>query len=102
MHRKVIEILGAGMDFTLMFIASLEINARLCFMSSSDRRYGIVGSKVVQLCPTSCYRSKGNTLLVLKFSLAKFSLAKGILESCFASTLCLNVVHMSMLINDFL
>jgi hypothetical protein len=41
-------------------------------------------------------------MLVLKFSLTKFSFSRGLLGSCFASTLRLNVMPMLMLINDFL
>jgi hypothetical protein len=37
-----------------------------------------------------------------KFSPRKFSLARGVLGSCDASTLCLNVMPMPIIINNFL
>jgi hypothetical protein len=66
-------------------------------MPSSYRKDGLVCSKIVQLCSASC-----SDLLVLKFGLRKVFLIEGLLWSCVASTLCLNVMPMFMLINDLL
>jgi hypothetical protein len=68
--------------------ASEERIEYLCFLSSTDKKDSLVSSKVAYLCITSCYRSQGNTLLILKFGLWKFLFVKEVLESCVASTLC--------------
>jgi hypothetical protein len=71
-------------------------------MPSSDKRDGLVSSKVTQLCSMSFCRSYGNTPIVLKIRLIKVFLAgRVLLGSCVVSTLCLKVMLISRLINDY-
>jgi hypothetical protein len=44
-------------------------------MPSSDINNGLVRNDAY-LCSTSCYRSEGNTLLILKFDIEEFPLSK--------------------------
>jgi hypothetical protein len=102
MHRKVAEFIGASMGFTFPLIASLGVSECLCFMSFTNRRDGLIFLKVAQLCSAWCYRSYVNTMLVLKYIQRMVFHVVGVLWSCVASTLCLNGMPISMLINDFI